>query len=79
MFASLERMARDNTKIIDDNSHLHMTQILDVLDSLYGVSMMLQSLNIALCGLQQKPFESARNYYNRMVQIVVILQERHGN
>ena len=79
MFASLERMARDNTEIINENSHLHMTRILDVLDCLYRVSMMLQSLNVALCGLQQKPFESAHNYYNRMVQIVVILQECHGN
>ena len=53
--------------------------ILDGLDSLYGVSMMFQSLNAALYGLQQKPMESARAYYNRMVQITVILRECHGN
>ena len=79
MFASLCGMARDNTKMIDENGDLHVTQILDGLDSLYGVSMMFQSLNAALCGLQQKPFEPARTYYNCMAQIVVILWERHGN
>ena len=79
MFASLEGMARDNTKMIDENGDLHVTQILDGLDSLYGVSMTFQSLNAALCSLQQRQMESARAYYNRMAQITVILRERHGN
>ena len=79
MFASLEGMARDNTKMIDENRDLHVTRILDSLDSLYGVSMTFQSLNAALCGLQQRQMESARAYYNHMVQITVILRERHGN
>ena len=51
MFASLEGMAKDNTKVIDGNGDLHVTRILDGLDSLYGMSMMFQSLNAALCGL----------------------------
>ena len=72
MFASLEGMARDNAKMIDENRDL------DGLGSLYGVSMTFQSLNAALCGLQQKPMESARTY-NRMAQITVILRECHGN
>ena len=59
MFASLEGMARDNAKMINENGDLHITRILDGLDSLYGVSMTFQSLNAALCGLQQKPMESA--------------------
>ena len=79
MFASLEGMARDNAKMIDENGDLHITRILDGLDSLYGVSMTFQSLNAALCGLQQKPMESARAYYNRMAQIMVILREHHSN
>ena len=79
MFASLEGMARDNAKMIDENGDLHVIRILDGLDSLYGVSMMFQSLNAALCGLQQKLMESARTYYNRMAQITVILRECHGN
>ena len=81
MFASLEGMARDNAKMIDENGDLHITCILDRLDSLYGVSMTMtfQSLNVALCSLQQKPMESACTYYNRMVQITVILREHHGN
>ena len=79
MFASLEGMARDNTKMIDENGDLHVTHILDRLDSLYGVSMMFQSLNAALYGLQQKLMKSTRAYYNCMVQITVIIRERHGN
>ena len=76
---SLEGMARDNAKMINKNGNFHITRILDGLDSLYGVSMTFQSLNAALCGLQQKSMESARAYYNRMVQITVILRECHGN
>ena len=79
MFASLEGMARDNAKMIDENGDLHVTRILDSLDSLYGVSMTFQSLNAALCGLQQRQMESTCAYYNRMAQITVILRERHGN
>ena len=79
MFASLEGMARDTAKMIDENRDLHVTHILDSLDSLYGVSMTFQLLNAALCGLQQRQMESARAYYNRMVQITVIFRECHGN
>ena len=79
MFASLEGMAQDNAKMIDENRDLHVTRILDGLDSLYGVSMTFQSLNAALCSLQQRQMESAQAYYNRMVQITVILREHHGN
>ena len=79
MFASLEGMAKDNAKMINENGDLHVMRILDGLDSLYGVSMMFQSLNATLCGLQQKPMESARAYFNCMVQITVILRECHGN
>ena len=78
MFASLEGMAQDNAEMIDENRDLHVTLILDGLDSFYGVSMTFQSLNAALCGLQQRQMESARTYYN-MAQITVILRECHGN
>ena len=79
MFVSLEGMAWDNAKKINENGDLHVTRILDGLDSLYGVSITFQSLNAALCGLQQRQMESARAYYNCMVQITIILRERHGN
>ena len=79
MFASLEGMARDNAKMIDENGDLHVTHILDGLDSLYGVSMTFQLLYAALCGLQQRQMESTRAYYNRVAQITVILRECHGN
>ena len=67
MFVSLEGMAKDNAKMIDENGNLHVTHILDGLDSLYGVSMMFQSHNVTLCGLQQKSMESTCTYYNCMV------------
>ena len=79
MFASLEGMARDNAKMIDESGNLHVMHILNGLDSLYGVSMTFQSLNVALCGLQQKPMEPTHAYYNCMTQITVILRERHSN
>ena len=79
MFASLEGMAKDNAKMINENGGLHVTRILDGLDSLYGVSMTFQSLNVTLCSLQQRAMESACAYYNRMAQITVILREHHGN
>ena len=79
MFASLEGMAQDNAKMIDENRDLHVTHILDGLDSLYRVSMTFQLLNAALCGLQQRQMESACAYYNRMAQITVTLRECHGN
>ena len=52
MFTSLEGMALDNTKMIDENGNLHVTRILGRLDSLHGVSITFQLLNAALCGLQ---------------------------
>ena len=51
--------------MIDENGDLHVTHILDGLDSLYGVFMTFQLLNAALCGLQQRQMESACAYYNR--------------
>ena len=72
-------MARNNAKMIDENGDLHVTCILDGLDSLYGVSMTFQSLNAALCGLQQRQMEPAHANYNRMAQITVILREHQGN
>ena len=73
MFASLEGMAKDNAKMIDENSNLHVAHILDGLDSLYGVSMTFQSLNATLCRLQQKAFELPYDYYNCMAQSHVML------
>ena len=65
--------------MIDENRDLHVTHILDGLDSLYGVSMTFLSLNAALCSLQQRQMESAHTYYNRMAQRTIILRERHSN
>ena len=63
VFVSLEGMAKDNAKMINENGNLHVMHVLDGLDSLYGVSMTFQSLNATLCGLQQKSMESTCAYY----------------
>ena len=65
MFASLEGMARENAKMIDENGDLHVTRILDGLDSLYGVSMTFQSLNAALCG----PAAETNGIHPRLLQL----------
>ena len=65
MFASLEGMARDNAKMIDENGDLHITCILDGLDSLYGVSMTFQSLNAALV----RPAAETNGIHPRLVQL----------
>ena len=46
MFASLEGMAQNNAKMIDENGDLHVTRILDGLDSLYGG---VHDLSVAQC------------------------------
>ena len=41
--------------------------------------MIFQSLNAALCGLQQRASKTCRDYYDRFTQITVLLRERHSN
>ena len=50
MFATLEGMVKDNTKMIDEHINLSPTCILDGLDSLYGTSMTFQLRHTTLCG-----------------------------
>ena len=73
MFEALEDMPKQHAYSIDS------IDILENMDELYGVKMTFQALNAALCGLQQWPFESCRDYYDRMVQITVLLRERHSS
>ena len=46
-------MATDHAANIDQYRVLTALEILEGMDRLYGVSMTFQSLNAALCGLQQ--------------------------
>ena len=41
--------------------------------------MTFQSLNAALCRLQQRATETCRDYYDRFTQITLLLRERHSN
>ena len=53
MFEAMEGMAKDHAANIDQYGVLTAFEILEGMDRLYGVSMTFQSLNTALCGLQQ--------------------------
>ena len=89
LYSALEEVEEDEgnaSSILDAELDASMGEetdasgcILDGLDSMCGVSMTFQSLNAALCGLQQKPMEPTRAYYNHMAQITDIFREHHGN
>ena len=81
MFEALEDMPKQHAYAIDFEADKMATpnEILENMDELYGVKMTFQALSVALCGLQQRPTESCRDYYDRMVQITVLLCERHSN
>ena len=53
MFEAMEGMAKDHAANIDQYGVLTTLEILQGMDQLYGVLMTFQSLNAALCGLQQ--------------------------
>ena len=78
MFEAMEGMAKDHAANIDQYGVLTALEILEGMDWLYGV-MTFQSLNAALCGLQQRATETCRDYYDRFTQITVLLWERHSN
>ena len=53
MFEAMEGMAKDHAANIDQYGVLTTLEILEGMDRLYGVLMTFQSLNAALCRLQQ--------------------------
>ena len=79
MFEAMEGMAKDHAANIDHYGVLTALEILEGMDWLYGVSMTFQSLNAALCGLQQQAMETYLDYYDCFTQITVLLWERHSN
>ena len=79
MFEAMEGMAKDHAANIDQYGVLTTLEILEGMDWLYRVSMTFQSLNAALCGLQQRAAETCQDYYDHFTQITVLLQERHLN
>ena len=81
MFKALEDMPKQHAYAIDSEADKMASpnEILENKDELYGVKMTFQALSAALCGLQQWPNESCQDYYDRMVQITVLLRERHSN
>ena len=81
MFEALEDMPKQHAYAIDSEADKMASpnDILENMDELYGVKMTFQALSAALCGLQLWPYESCRDYYDHMVQITVLLRERHSN
>ena len=81
MFEALEDMPKQHAYAIDSeaNKMASPNDILENMEELYGVKMTFQALSAALCGLQQRPYESCRDYYDSMVQITELLRKRHSN
>ena len=77
MLFSLEGKARRNFQHCDEHGDLSPAEILERMDMSYNASMDFQDLNARLCGLKQGAFESPKDYYERMVDIGVALQEYH--
>ena len=77
MFSSLEGKARWNFQYCDKRGDLTPTEILWKMDSSYNASVDFRDLNAWLCGLKQGPFETPKDYYNRMVDIGIALEEYH--
>ena len=79
MFEAMEGMAKYDAVNIDQYAVLTALEILEGLDRLYGMSMTFQSLNAALCELQQRATESCQDFYDCLTQITVLLWERHAS
>ena len=79
MFEAMEGMAKDHAANIDQYGVLTALEILEGMDRLYGMLMTFQSLNAALCRLQQRTTEMCWDYYDRFTQITVLLRESHSN
>ena len=77
MLFSLEGKARQNFRHCDEHGDLSPAEILKQMDMSYNASVDFRDLNAQLCGLKQGAFESPKDYYDRMVDIGVALQEYH--
>ena len=77
MFSSLEGKAHRNFQHCDKRGDLTPTEILRKMDSSYNASVDFRDLNARLCGLKQGPFETPKDYYDRMVDIGIVLEEYH--
>ena len=77
MLFSLEGKARRNFWHCDKHGDLTPTEILKQMDMSYNASVDFRDLNARLCGLKQGTFEPPKDYYDRMVDIGVVLREYH--
>ena len=77
MLFSLEGKACRNFRHCDKHGDLSPAEILKRMDMSYNASVDFRDLNAQLCGLKQGAFESPKDYYDRMVDIVVALWEYH--
>ena len=77
MFSSLEGKARRNYQRCDRHGDLTPSEILQKMDGLYNASVDFRELNARLYGLRQGPFETPKDYYDRMVDISTAMEEYH--
>ena len=77
MLFSLEGKARWNFRHCDEHGDLSPAEILKRMDMSYNASVDFWDLNARLCSLKQGAFESPKDYYDRMVDIGVVLRQYH--
>ena len=77
MLFSLEGKSRQNFWHCNEHGDLVPAEILKWIDMSYNASVDFRDLNAQLCSLKQGPFEAPKDYYDRMVDIAVALQECH--
>ena len=73
MLFSLEGKAHQNFWHCNEHGDLTPTEILKQMDMSYNASVDFRDLNAQLCGLKQGAFEPPKDYYDRMVDIGVVL------
>ena len=74
---SLEGPPKDTARLANKRGKGTLTNILLVLDKAYGQSASYVHLQSELCNIQQMYKESAQDYFERMVRLQVVIQDKY--
>ena len=74
---SLEGPLKDTARLANKRGKGTLADILLVLDKAYGRSALYVHLQLELCNIQQMYKESAQDYFERMVQLQVAIQDKY--
>ena len=79
MLSSVEGQAYVNFHSCDEGRNRTPAQILREMDSIYNVSVTFRDLNARMCGLMKGMNEPIKSYYEQMADIIVKLEQYHGD